>query len=49
MANEQLVPTFADQDKLPEVWAYVEELYRWRPAVPGGPYSILVQCGAGLT
>ncbi len=30
------VPTFADQDKLPEVWAFIEELFRWRPAAPAG-------------
>ena len=34
--TEYPVPTFADQDKLPEVWAYIEELYRWRPVVPSG-------------
>ncbi|KAI1790162.1 cytochrome P450 [Ganoderma leucocontextum] len=30
------LPTFADQDKLPEVWAYIEELFRWRPVAPAG-------------
>ncbi|KAM5534989.1 hypothetical protein V8D89_011362 [Ganoderma adspersum] len=30
------LPTFADQDQLPEVWAYVEELFRWRPVAPAG-------------
>ncbi|TFK93081.1 cytochrome P450 [Polyporus arcularius HHB13444] len=30
------LPTSADQDSLPEVWAYIEELYRWRPVVPSG-------------
>ncbi|TBU29936.1 cytochrome P450 [Dichomitus squalens] len=29
-------PTFADQDKLPEVWAYIQESYRWRPVAPAG-------------
>lgn len=32
----ETVPTFADQDQLPEVWAYVEELFRWRPVAPAG-------------
>ncbi|KAI0720580.1 cytochrome P450 [Cerioporus squamosus] len=34
------LPTFADQEHLPEVWAYIEELYRWRPVkdyvIPAG-------------
>ncbi|KAH9921236.1 cytochrome P450 [Epithele typhae] len=29
-------PTFSDQDRLPEIWAFAEELYRWRPLAPQG-------------
>ncbi|KAI0754867.1 cytochrome P450 [Daedaleopsis nitida] len=36
VVSRDRIPTFADMDKLPEVWAYIEELYRWRPVVPGG-------------
>ena len=36
--TKYIVPTFADQDKLPEVWADIEELYRWRPVVPSGAF-----------
>ncbi|OSC97213.1 cytochrome P450 [Trametes coccinea BRFM310] len=30
------LPTFADWEKLPEVAAYVQEVYRWRPVTPLG-------------
>ncbi|KAI0770000.1 cytochrome P450 [Fomes fomentarius] len=36
VVGRERIPTFADQNKLPELWAYIEELYRWRPVVPPG-------------
>ncbi|KAI0657327.1 cytochrome P450 [Cubamyces menziesii] len=30
------LPTFSDRTKLPEVCAFVQEIYRWRPATPIG-------------
>ncbi|KAI0633734.1 cytochrome P450 [Trametes polyzona] len=30
------LPTFADQEDLPEVCAWVQEVYRWRPVTPLG-------------
>ncbi|PIL22641.1 cytochrome P450 [Ganoderma sinense ZZ0214-1] len=34
--GQDRLPTFTDQDRLPEVWAYIEELFRWRPVAPAG-------------
>lgn len=38
MRLDGTVPTFADWDALPEVCAFVQEVYRWRPVTPLGAY-----------
>ncbi|KAI0647953.1 cytochrome P450 [Trametes meyenii] len=36
VVGRERLPTFSDQDRLPEVSAFVQEVYRWRPVTPMG-------------
>lgn len=36
VVGRERLPTFADKEKLVQLWAFVLETLRWRPSLPGG-------------